>query len=67
MQFIMPLHKGWQIDVMSLDTFLKRPLLWLELMSIHGTQYTFAPDCAYTLVRYEPWYIYISLVLFLFG
>ncbi len=52
MHFILPLSKGWQIGAMSEETFRNRPLLWLELMSIHGTQYTFAPDFAYSLVRY---------------
>ncbi len=50
MQFFLTLYFGWNQAFMSPSSFMANPLMWLKLMSAHGTQYTCAPDFAYNLV-----------------
>ncbi|CAM9505471.1 unnamed protein product, partial [Chrysoparadoxa australica] len=47
---IAPFHAGRHMRYMSPITFIRKPLLWLQLMAEHGCQWTAAPDFAYRLV-----------------
>ncbi|MFJ8588356.1 fatty acyl-AMP ligase [Streptomyces sp. NPDC093595] len=46
-QFLMPLQRGLSIVFTSPLSFIRRPVLWLELISRHRAEYTAAPDFAY--------------------
>jgi acyl-CoA synthetase (AMP-forming)/AMP-acid ligase II len=47
---IAPFCGGWQMHMMSPLTFIQKPLLWLQLMSLHKIQWSVAPDFAFRLV-----------------
>eukprot|EP00797_Seminavis_robusta_P005916 Sro1398_g269260.1 Putative fatty-acid--CoA ligase FadD21 (1315) ;mRNA; f:11828-16087 len=47
---IVPFAAGWRMHMMSPISFIKKPLLWLELMSKHKVTLGVAPDFAYHLV-----------------
>ncbi|CAM9593565.1 unnamed protein product, partial [Chrysoparadoxa australica] len=47
---IAPFYAGRTMRYMSPTTFLRKPLLWLQLMSDHHCEWTAAPDFAYRLV-----------------
>jgi acyl-CoA synthetase (AMP-forming)/AMP-acid ligase II/acyl carrier protein len=47
---IAPVAAGWRVHMMSPLSFIKAPLLWLELMSRHKVNWSVAPDFAYRLV-----------------
>jgi len=47
---IAPFTAGWTNHMISPVTFIKNPLLWMELMSKHKVTFSIAPDFAYGLV-----------------
>ncbi|CAB9504961.1 expressed unknown protein [Seminavis robusta] len=47
---IVPFAEGWRMHMMSPISFIKKPLLWLDLMSNHNVTFGVAPDFAYHLV-----------------
>ncbi|CAB9525935.1 Putative fatty-acid--CoA ligase FadD21 [Seminavis robusta] len=47
---IVPFAAGWRMHMMSPLTFIKKPLLWLELMSKNKVTLGVSPDFAYHLV-----------------
>jgi acyl-CoA synthetase (AMP-forming)/AMP-acid ligase II len=47
---IAPFCAGWRMHLMSPVTFIQKPLLWLQLMSLHKVQWSVAPDFAFRLV-----------------
>jgi acyl-CoA synthetase (AMP-forming)/AMP-acid ligase II len=47
---IAPFAAGWRVHMMSPLSFIKNPLLWLELMSRNKVTWSVAPDFAYRLV-----------------
>ncbi|MFC5750558.1 fatty acyl-AMP ligase [Actinomadura rugatobispora] len=49
-QFLEPLYLGCRYVFTSPITFIKRPVLWLELISRHRGTITVAPDFGYQLV-----------------
>jgi acyl-CoA synthetase (AMP-forming)/AMP-acid ligase II len=47
---IAPFATGWRVHMMSPLSFIKNPLLWLELMSRNKVTWSVAPDFAFRLV-----------------
>ncbi|CAB9527997.1 Putative fatty-acid--CoA ligase FadD21 [Seminavis robusta] len=47
---ILPFLAGWRVHLMSPISFIKKPLLWLDLMSKNRVSLSVAPDFAYHLV-----------------
>lgn len=44
-----PLHEGSTVHLMSPQTFMQAPSLWLELLSRHRAAISFAPNVAYEM------------------
>jgi len=45
-----PFQGGWHMHMMSPISFIRNPLLWMELISKHGCHMSAAPDFAFQLV-----------------